>query len=141
MGSRILLADDCAAIRRTVKGLLQREGHTVVAEASNGIDAVRLALEFAPDVVILDLEMPLLDGLSAGRELRRRLPAAGLILLSVHAGEEEILTAMRCGMLAYVAKSDAGEDLLRAVREVSQGSTFLSLKPARIVLDALLTSH
>jgi DNA-binding NarL/FixJ family response regulator len=141
MGTRILLADDCAAIRRTVKSLLEREGHIVVAEASNGADAVHLAVELTPDVVILDLSMPILDGFSAAREIRRHLPTAGLILLSVHAGEEEILTAMRCGMLAYVAKSDAGEDLLRAVREVSQGSRFLSLKPSRVILNALLTTH
>lgn len=141
MGSRILLADDCACIRRTITRLLERDGHEVVGEAENGLEAVDLAGTLAPDIVILDLAMPGMDGIEAAREIHRRSPRTALVLLSVHAGEDQILTAMRAGMLAYVAKSDAGEDLVRAVREVSQGFRFLSVKPSRVLLDALLLGH
>jgi DNA-binding NarL/FixJ family response regulator len=138
MGRRILLADDCPAIRRTVRALLEREGHDVIAEASDGREAVHLTTTLSPDVVVLDLAMPVLDGLGAAREIHRLKPETPLILLTVHTAEENILTAMRAGMLACVAKSDAGEDLPRAIREVSRGCTFLSVKPARVVLEALL---
>lgn len=141
MGSRIVLADDCAAIRRTIRGVLEREGHEVVGEAADGLEAVHRAEDSDPDIVILDLSMPVMNGLAAAREIHRRSPGIALILLSVHAGEEQILMAMRSGILAYVAKSDAGDDLVRAVREVAQGYTFLSLKPSRVVLEALLLGH
>lgn len=141
MGFRILLADDCVAIRQTIRRLLEREGHEIVGEAENGLEAVGLAAELAPDIVILDLSMPGMNGIAAAREIHRRSPETALVLLSVHSAEEHILTAMRAGMLAYVAKSDAGDDLPRAVREVSQGFTFLSAKPSRVVLEALLLGH
>jgi DNA-binding NarL/FixJ family response regulator len=138
MSSRILIADDCSTIRRTVRNLLEREGFDVVGEAADGAEAVRLAEELSPDVIVLDLSMPVLDGLEAAREIHRLRPQTPLILLTIHTAEENILAAMRAGILACVAKSDAGEDLPRAIREVSRGGTFLSVKPARVILEALL---
>lgn len=138
MGLRILLADDCSAILRSVQTLLEHDGHEVVGLAEDGREAVRLAIELAPDIAILDLSMPIMNGISAAREIHQASPQTGLILLSIHAGEELIVTAMRAGILACVSKGDAGDDLLRAVREVAQGDTFLSATPSRILLDNLL---
>ncbi len=131
MRPRILLADDCPSIRKSVTDLLEREGFEIVGEAVDGAEAVTLATALRPDVVILDLDMPVLDGLSAARQIQDVTPDARLILLTVHAEDESIVAAMRCGFLACVAKSDAAEDLARAIREVSRGNTYLSLKPAR----------
>ncbi len=141
MGSRILIADDCPTVRRAIRSLLERDNHRIVAEADNGVEAVRLTAESRPDVVILDLSMPVMNGFAAAREIHRLHSGIALILLSNYSGEDQIVTAMRAGMLAYVAKSDAGDDLLRAVREVCQGATFLSVKPSRVVLEALLAGH
>ena len=141
MALRVLLADDCAGIRRLVRALLEREGYEVVGEARDGSEAVRLAASLAPDVVVLDLAMPALDGVGAARQIHGLHPATPLVLLTVHTDEENIVAAMRAGIRACVAKSDAGEDLPRAVREVARGGTFLSLKPSRIVLEALLADY
>lgn len=141
MGLRILLADDCPTIRRIVRALLEREGFEVIGEAGDGREAVRLATSLAPDVVVLDLVMPLLDGVGAAREIHRISPGTRLVLLTIHTAEEHIVTALRAGILACVAKSDAGEDLPRAIREAARGETFLSLKPSRVALEALLADY
>jgi DNA-binding NarL/FixJ family response regulator len=138
MACRVLIADDCALIRRSVRQILEREGFAIVGEASNGREVVELARELSPDVVILDLAMPGMSGIEAAREIHRGQPLTGLILLTGHTTEDHIIAAMRSGMLAFVAKTDVVEDLARAVREAALGATYLSLKPARIVLDALL---
>jgi DNA-binding NarL/FixJ family response regulator len=138
MGYRILLADDCATVRLTVRTLLEHEGHDVVGEAEDGCDVIRQAAVLAPDIVILDLSMPCLNGIAAAGEIHRRSPHTRLILLSVHSGEEIIVAAMRAGILACVAKSDAADDLIRAVHEVARGATFLSVKPSRTLLEARL---
>lgn len=131
MGSRILVADDCQPVRESIAGLLRRAGHEIVGEASDGSEAVALTASVHPDVAILDLVMPGLDGLSAARQIRESAPDVRLILLTVHAGEETVVAAIRMGFLGFVAKTDAAEDLTRAVREVLLGNTYLSLKPAR----------
>ncbi len=141
MAQRIILADDSPLIRQAVKSLLEHEGYKVIAEAGDGTEAVRLTTSLAPDVVVLDLAMPLLDGIDAAREIHRISPRTPLVLLTVHTGEENIVAAMQAGVLACVAKSDAGEDLARAIREAACGRTFLSLKPSRVVLEALLADY
>jgi len=138
MALRILIADDCAVIRRSVRPLLEREGFEVVGEAADGREAVVLAGELSPDVVVLDLAMPVMGGIEAARAILRLHPGMKLILLTGHTTEDHIIAAMRSGMLAFVAKTDAVEDLARAVREACLGGTYLSLKPSRIVLEALL---
>lgn len=139
MACRIVLADDCPVIRRTVRTILEREGHDVIAEAGDGQEGVRLAAALSPDLVILDLSMPVLGGLAAAREIHRLNPKTGLILLTSEVTRELIMPALQSGITGIVEKTDAVDDLPRAVSEVRQGGRFLSLKPSRLLLDALLT--
>ncbi len=134
MSLRILLADDAPAVRQGVKGLLEREGFAVVGEATDGHEAVRLAQALSPDVAILDLSMPRLNGLDAAREIQQVCPWTHLILLTVSTEEHQIVSALQAGIQGYVVKAEAPEDLARAIREVSRGRIFLSPSASRVVI-------
>ena len=123
---RVLLADDAPSVRQRVKGLLEREGFDVVGEAADGQEAVTLAQALDPDVAVLDLSMPKLNGMGAAREIQRLCPRTHLILLTLHTQEYQVATALRAGIRGYVAKTEAAEDLVRAIGEVSQGRVFVS---------------
>src|SRR6266542_2999815 len=113
MPLRILLADDAPGVRQGVKGLLEREGFEVVGEATDGHEAVRLAQALSPDVAILDLSMPELNGLGAAREIQQVCPWTHLILLAVFTEAHQIVSALRAGIQGYVVKAEAPEDLAR----------------------------
>ena len=98
MATRVLLADDHTIVRQGLRILLQREGFEVVGEAANGSEAVRLATETMPDVVVLDYGMPLMNGLTAAREIMAVCPRAKLILLTMHADDRYVLEAVRLGV-------------------------------------------
>lgn len=124
---RILLADDAPVVRQGVRALLEREGFEIVGEATDGHEAVRLAQALHPDVAILDLSMPHLNGLDAAREIHQVCPRIHLIVLSVHTDEHLIVRAFWVGIRGYVVKARAAEDLAWAVEEVSRGRTFCPL--------------
>src|SRR6266545_3777741 len=136
MSLRILLADDAPAVRQGVKGLLEREGFQVVGEATDGREAVRLAQALCPDVAILDLSMPRLNGLDTAREIRQVCPWTHLILLTGSTEEHQIVSALRAGIQGYVVKAEAPEDLARAIGEVSRGRIFFSRYPWAPLLRA-----
>jgi DNA-binding NarL/FixJ family response regulator len=138
MTQRILLADDVPAVRRGVRGLLEREGFEVVGEAENGKEAVRLAQALLPDVAILDLSMPELNGIEAAQEIQQGCPRTHPILLTVHTEEYQIVAALRAGIRGYVVKAEAPEELIRAIGEVSRGGVFLSPAANRIGIDVFL---
>jgi two-component system response regulator NreC len=138
MPLRILLADDAPAVRQGVRGLLEREGFEVVGEAPDGREAVRLAQEVRPDVAILDLSMPRLDGVDAAREIRQVCPWTHLILLTVHSEEHQIVRAFLVGIRGYVVKTHAAEDLARAIEEVSNGGIFLSDSVSHVLVESYL---
>ncbi len=138
MPLRILLADDAPAVRQGVRGLLEREGFEVVGEAPDGREAVRLAQEVCPDVAILDLSMPRLNGLDAAREIRQVCPWTHLILLTVHSEEHQIVRSFLVGIRGYVVKTHAAEDLARAIEEVSRGGIFLSDSASHILVESYL---
>jgi DNA-binding NarL/FixJ family response regulator len=135
----IVIADDAPLVRSSVRKLLEREQFRVVGEAGDGAEAARMAAVMVPDVVILDLSMPGLDGIAAAQLIHESAPNARLVMLTVDVSQEYILAALDAGFLAYVQKSDAPEDLARAVYEVCGGGTFLSVGPSRVVLDAFLS--
>jgi DNA-binding NarL/FixJ family response regulator len=135
---RVLLADDHPIVRQGVRGLLEEAGHKVVGEAADGHEAVRLARTLNPDVVVLDLSMPLLNGLDAARELRRLLPEIKTILLTMYSDKAYVLQAMKAGAKGYVLKTQATEDLIRAIRGISRGEVYLSPSIAASVVDAYL---
>jgi DNA-binding NarL/FixJ family response regulator len=123
---RALLADDHSIVRRGLRGLLESAGVTVVAEAADGAEAVRLCTEHLPDVVILDIAMPKLNGIEVAARLQKLEPPPAVIILSVHADESYIIRALAAGARAYLLKSATDEDLLPAVRAVAADKPFFS---------------
>jgi len=135
---RILLADDHNIVRQGLRALLERANFEVVAEAGDGQEAVRLAETLKPDIAVLDLVMPVLNGLDAGRQIIQRGVSA-VILLTMHTGEHHVAAALRAGIRGYLLKSQAAEDLVHGIREVSRGRIFLSPEVSRIVVDGYLS--
>lgn len=125
MALRLLLADDNAPVRRSLKALLERQGFEVVVEASDGQQAVSLAERYRPDVILLDLSMPHLNGIAAARQIRKTIPQARTIILTVHREYHYVLEALEAGVRGYILKSRAVEDLATAVHQVAGGELFL----------------
>ena len=139
---RILVADDHDVVRRGLKSVLEDQpGWEVCAEANNGRQAVDRARQFKPDVVVLDITMPELNGLEAARQIRRLLPETEVIVLTVHESEELVQEVLRAGARGYVLKSDAGRDLVAAIHAVRQHKTFFTSKVSRIYSEASLKSE
>jgi DNA-binding NarL/FixJ family response regulator len=136
MPTQVLLADDHGIVRDGIKILLEREGYHVNAEAANGQDAVRLALERRPDVAVLDITMPVLNGVDAAREILQKLPKTKAILLTVHDENMYVLEGLRAGVKGFVTKTHATEDLVRAIREAMRGKTYLSPEVSQAVVEA-----
>jgi DNA-binding NarL/FixJ family response regulator len=126
-------------VRQGVAGVLQGAGYTVVGQAADGREAVRLARDLNPEVAILDLGMPLLNGLDAAREIRQIVPSASTVLLTLHREEQYVLEALKAGVRGYVLKTQAGSDLVEAVAQVMRGSIYLSPGITRVLVDAYLS--
>lgn len=139
MPTRILLADDHALIRQGLKTLLEQQGLEVVCEASDGQEAVRLAAKFGPDVAILDIRMPILNGIDAALEIKKSMRNIKVILLTQHDEDQYVAEALRGGVHGYVLKNQAAKDLVQAIREVCKGSVYLSPSISRTVVDAYLS--
>lgn len=138
MSYRILIADDHSLVREGFRSLLERQGFTVVGEAEDGREATRLAQELRPDVAILDLTMPLLNGLDATREIARISPRTKTILLTVHTEDQYVLQGLHAGIRGYVLKSQATADLVQAIHEVMRGARYLSPGISEAVVQAYM---
>ena len=139
MRTRVLLADDHTIVRQGLRLLLQREGFEVVAEAADGVEAVRLATETCPDVAVLDFAMPHLNGLGATRGIMAACPRTKIVMLTMHSEDRYVLEAVRLGVQGYVVKSQAPTDLARAIHEVLRGMTYLSPLVSRTLVQAYLS--
>lgn len=123
----IVLADDHHVVRQGLRTLLESESDfRVVGEAGDGLEAVQLVERLQPDVLVLDLMMPSLDGLEVTRQVSERSPQTRVVILSMHSSEAYVLEALRHGAAGYVLKASSAADLIKAVREVTAGRHYLS---------------
>jgi len=136
MPIRIVLADDHVLVRQGLKSLLEREGFQVVGEASDGQEALRQVESLKPDIAVMDISMPTLNGLNAAREVSRSSPKTKTILLTQHDEGQYISEALEAGVKGYVLKSQVANDLLLAIRQVSRGQVYLSPGVSNAVMEA-----
>ncbi len=133
---RILLADDHTVVRKGLRLLLERQpGFVVVAEASNGREAAEMSAQYLPDVAVLDVGMPHLNGIEAARQISSASPSCAIVFLSMHSDEGYVLRALNAGGRAYILKDSAERDLIDAVRTVSEGRTFFSAAISKMLVD------
>ncbi|MGA5267027.1 response regulator [Streptomyces lydicamycinicus] len=136
---RVLLADDEQMIRHSVRVILQHaDGIEVVGEAANGAEAVRLAAEHGPDVVLLDVRMPVLDGLAAVEPLVALAPAPQVVMLTTFDDEENVIRALRAGATGFLLKDEGPQELIRAVRAAAAGDAVLSPRVTGSVIRRML---
>src|SRR5437762_476799 len=138
MPLRILLAEDELIVRQGVKALLRADGFEVVGEASDGREVVQLAARLTPDVAVLDIAMPVLNGLDAARAVGTASSETRVVLLTSYRDEQHVLDALSAGVKGYVLKTQASADLAQAIRDVVRGATYLSPGVSRVVVDAYL---
>ena len=136
MPTRIVLADDHVLVREGLRSLLEREHFQVMAEASDGQEAVKLIETHHPDIAILDISMPTLNGIDAARGLTRSAPKTKVILLTQHEEEQYIHEALEAGVKGYVLKNQVANDLIQAIRQVGRGEFYLSPGISRAVMEA-----
>jgi len=139
MPIRIVLADDHVLVRQSLRSLLEREGIQVPGEASDGQELLRVAASLRPDVAVVDIGMPLMNGVEAAGELRRSSPQTRTILLTKHDEDQYVTEALRAGIKGYVLKNQAANDLIHAIHQVCRGGFYLSPSISQTVVDAYLS--
>jgi DNA-binding NarL/FixJ family response regulator len=138
MSIQILLAEDHVIVRQGLRSLLEQAGMAVLGEASDGQEALQMAHELHPDVAVLDIGMPHLNGLETARRLREALPQTKIIVLTMHTEDPYVLEAVQAGAVGYVLKTQATRDLVQAIRDVHRGEMYLSPQVSRTVVTAYL---
>lgn len=139
MKIRILLADDHTILREGIRSLIEDEPDMeVVGEAEDGISVVKLADSLKPDVILMDLAMPLLNGLEATRQIRKNSPNAKVLILTMHENEEYIRQVLGAGAMGYILKDAAARELLGSIRSVHRGEVVLSPAITRLIVTDYL---
>lgn len=133
---RIFLADDHVIVRQAIKSMLAQEGLEVVGEASDGLLAVKQCRNLQPDIAVLDLSMPLLNGVEAAREIIKECPKTRVVILTEHTHHHYILECLHVGVKGYVLKGDTGDQLLAALAAVSKGETYISPSLSRVIEES-----
>ena len=133
---RILLADAHTVVRKGLRMLLEsQEGLTVVADAANGRETVALAEKHVPNVIVMDVAMPILNGIEAARQISAKNPQIAIVFLSMHSDEAYVLKALKAGARAYLLKDSAEYDLVNAVKAVSEGKAFFSPAISKMLVE------
>ena len=137
--TRILVADDHEVVRNGIRSLLEAQpGWTVVGEAATGREALEKAKQLKPDVVILDISMPELDGLEAARRITKAAPQTEVLILTMYDSEQLVQEVLEAGARAYILKTDAGRELVTAVEALRQHKPYFTSKVSQLVLDGYL---
>ena len=131
---RLLLVDDHRMLRESLRRAMEDNGFDVVGEAPDGAEAVRLAEELRPDVILMDVTMPVLDGVEATRQVRDRVPGTQVVILTMHADREVLVDAIRAGAAGYLVKDCSTEEVVDTVRKAAAGETALSAELAASML-------
>jgi DNA-binding NarL/FixJ family response regulator len=139
MPAKIVLADDHVLVRQGLKSLLEHAGYQVVAEASDGQEALREVDSHKPDIAVFDISMPILNGLNAAREVTKSSTKTKTILLTQHDEDQYVSEALEAGVKGYVLKSQVASDLLDAIKQVSRGQVYLSPGVSGAVMEAYRT--
>jgi two-component system, NarL family, response regulator LiaR len=133
---RVMIADDHAIVRKGIRALLsESEGFDVVAEVGDGQEAVKRAEEMRPDVILMDLLMPVMDGIEATRQITNRNPRARILVLTSFAADNKVFPAIKAGATGYLLKDSSPDELLRAIRQVNRGEPSLHPAIARKLLQ------
>jgi DNA-binding NarL/FixJ family response regulator len=139
---RILLVDDHDAVRKGVQTMLETHpGWEVCAEANNGRTAVKLAMQFKPQIAVVDLELPDLNGLEATRQIKKELPETEVLIYTMYDTEELIRSVLSAGARGYVLKSDSGQHLIDAIESLTRHKLFLTPVASETVLESFLRSN
>jgi len=141
MAIRVVLAEDHHIVRQGIRALLEKQGFSVVGEAADGHEALRLVKDLKPDVVVLDVAMPALNGIDAAREVSRVAPETRTIILTMFNEDHRLVEALRAGVSGYLLKTRAAEDLVLAIREVCRGGVYLSRGLSQDVVEAYLNQR
>jgi len=136
MAIRVVLADDHVIVRQALKSLLEQEGFQVVAEASDGQAALNQVRSLQPDIAVMDISMPITNGLVAAREIGLSSSKTRTILLTQHQEAQYVSEALEAGVKGYILKSQAANDLVHAIRQVSRGEVYLSPGVSGAVIEA-----
>ncbi|HEY3160337.1 MAG TPA: response regulator transcription factor [Vicinamibacterales bacterium] len=139
MPLRVILADDHQIVRQGIRTLVERQGIEVVAEASDGLALIEQVRQHLPDLAIVDVSMPGLNGIDATRQMLAAVPTMAVVLLTMHDEELHVSAALRAGVRGYVLKTQAADELMDAIRTVSMGGTYLSPKVSRMVVSAYVS--
>jgi len=137
---RVLIADDHPLVRSGLRSLLEREGEfRVIAEASDGYQAIEIALEHKPDLIVLDVGMPRLNGADAAQHICGRMPNARIVIVSMHSDESYVLRALKAGARGYLLKASPEADVLAAVRAVASGNAYFSPTITKMLVEDYMT--
>lgn len=138
--TRVMIVDDHPLVRGGLRSLLQRNGEfEVVAEGADGYEAIELATLHSPDVILLDVAMPRLNGTDAAQHIREKVPRAGIVMVSMHADESYILRALKSGARGYLLKASPESEVIAAVRAVANGQAYFSPVITRILVEEYVT--
>jgi len=139
MPLRVILADDHQIVRQGIRTLVERQGVQVVAETGDGLTLIEQVRQHLPDLAIVDVSMPGLNGIDATRQMLAAVPTMAVVLLTMHDEELHVSAALRAGVRGYVLKTQAADELMDAIRTVSTGGTYLSPKVSRMVVSAYVS--
>lgn len=138
MSIRVVVAEDHLLVRQSLRAILEDQGLDIVGDASDGQEAVRLCRELRPDVAVLDISMPLLNGIEAAREIAKECPDTRIVHLTMHPQDQFVLQSLQAGVTGYLLKENAVEELVAAIRTVVKGGLYVTSSASRSVVQLFL---